>query len=350
MFKKALAAVAALVISAVTMSPAFADSYTLQGDKDTGLIGVSPFAMNVSGSTDRVFYSGGLNGGGWSMSLCPTSGNCTGAPLPFGFGTDYTQVTLTNGSMRAYFIQPTAGAKSIATASVTYNSAGIPQLGPTTNLGFTSTPEQKEWGVPDSVVLPDGRVRLYWVTKPTEPVVAPTSGPTKAQFTCLAKVLGKKRVQVITNGATLTAKDKKALKKCKISQSLLSNSTSSGSGEAIVSATSTDASGTQFVLDSGYRFTGGYVDSDVIQAIDGNWIALVSTGPGTPPQRLYAATSKDGLTWSVDNNALTPTTVNSLDPSAIPTGSNTWRVYYSVSPAADPFNNHKVVVGTLTRK
>ena len=221
MYTKTIAAIAALAISAVTMSPVFADSYTLQGDKDTGLMGVSPFAMNVSGSTDRVFYSGGLNGGGWSMSLCPTSGNCTGAPLPFGFGTDYTQVTLVDGSMRAYFIQPTAGAKSIATASVTYNSAGIPQLGPTTNLGFTSPPEQKAWGVPDSVVLPDGRVRLYWVTKPTEPVVVPTSGPTKAQFTCLAKVLGKKRVQVITSGATLTAKDKKAVTKCKISQSLL---------------------------------------------------------------------------------------------------------------------------------
>jgi hypothetical protein len=163
-------------------------------------------------------------------------------------------------------------------------------------------------------------------------------------------VIGKKRVEVIAKGATLTTKDKKALKKCKIPQSLLTNSPTSLSGEAIVSATSTDASGTQFVLDSGYRFTGGYVDSDVIQATDGNWIALVSTGPGTPPQRLYAATSKDGLTWSVDKNALTPTTVNSLDPSAVPIGSNSWRVYYSVSPAADPFNNHKVVVGTLTRK
>lgn len=350
MFTKTITAIAALAISAVTMSPAFADTYTLQGDKDTGLLGVSPFAMNVSGSTDRVFYSGGPTGGGWSMSLCPISGTCTGAPLPFGFGTDYTQVTLSNGSMRAYFIQPTAGAKSIATASVTYNAAGIPQLGPTSTLGFTSPPEQNAWGVPDSVVLPDGRVRLYWVSMPTEPIVASTNKPTKAQFTCIAKALGKKRVEVIANGATLTAKDKKALKKCKISESLLTKSPSSRSGEVIVSATSTDTSGTQFTLDPGYRFTGGYVDSDIIQATDGNWIALVSTGPGTPPQRLYAATSKDGLTWSVDKNALTPTTVNSLDPSAIPTGSNSWRVYYSVSPASDPFNNHKVVVGTLTRK
>ena len=338
-----------MIMTAGAASPAFADSFTLQGDKDTGLLGVSPFAMPITPTTDRIFYSGGLSGGGWSLSLCSPASTCTGSPLPFGFGTDYTQVTLADGSMRAYFIQPSAGSKSIATASVTYNAAGIPQLGPTTNLGITSPPEQKAWGVPDSVVLPDGRVRLYWVSLPTEPIVA-TSGPTMAQLKCLGKALGKKRVAVIGNGGSLTAKDKKALKKCKVSASILAGTSIPRSGEAIVSATSTDSSGTRFTPDAGYRFTGGYVDSDIIQATDGNWIALVSTGPGTPPQRLYAATSTDGLTWSVNNNALTPASANSLDPSAVPTGPNSWRVYYSVSPAADPFNNHRVVVGTLTRK
>lgn len=344
-----IAIAATMIMTAGAAGPAFADSFTLQGDKDTGLLGVSPFAMNVSGTTDRVFYSGGLNAGGWSLSLCSPAGNCTGTPLPFGFGTDYTQVTLADGSMRAYFIQPSAGSKSIATASVTYNTAGVPQLGSTTNLGITSPPEQRAWGVPDSVVLPDGRVRLYWVSLPTEPV-AVTSGPSNVQLKCLAKAIGKKRVAVISNGANLTAKDKKALKKCKIPTSLLAGASISRSGEVIVSATSTDASGTQFTPDAGYRFTGGYVDSDIIQAIDGNWIALVSTGPGTPPQRLYSATSTDGLTWSVDEQSLTSNSVNSLDPTAVSTGSNSWRVYYSVSPAADPFNNHRVVVGTLTRK
>ncbi len=345
----ALTAVATLALGSASISPIYADSFALQGASDTGLLGVSPFAMNISASTDRVFYSGGLGGGGWSMSLCPITGNCTGAPLPFGFGTDYTQVTLTDGSMRAYFIQPSAGAKSIATASVTYNAAGIPQLGPTTNLGFSSPPGQNAWGVPDSVVLPDGRVRLYWVSMPTEPM-APTARPSQAQITCLVKAVGKKRVAAIGNGTTLTSKDKKALKKCKVSQELLAGSIASRTGEAIVSATSTDASGTQFVQDPGYRFTGGYVDSDIIQAINGNWIALVSTGPGSPPQKLYAATSTDGLTWTLDKTPLTGNSANSLDPSAIQTGPSTWRVYYSQSPANDPFNNHKVVVGTLTRK
>lgn len=343
-----MTALASLALTLGVIAPAAADSFSLQGDKDTGLLGVSPFAMNVSGTTDRVFYSGGPSGGGWSMSLCSPAGNCTGTTLPMGFGTDYTQVTLADGSMRAYFIQPSAGAKSIATASVTYDSAGTPQLGPVTDLGISSPAGQKAWGVPDSVVMPDGKVRLYWVSMPTG-AVKPTSGPTNAQLKCLGKSLGKKRVQAIGKGAKLTAKDKKAIKKCKIPLNALSGS-AAGTSEVILSATSTDASGTTFVQDPGYRFTGGYVDSDVIQAVTGDWLALVSTGPGTPPQRLYAATSKDGLTWSVDTKALTSTSANSLDPTAVQTGTNSWRVYYSQSPPSDPFSNHKIVVGTLTRK
>ena len=345
-----------IALTAVTLvgggfaAPAAADSFVLQGDQNTGLLGVSPFAMNVSGTTDRVFYSGGPNGGGWSMSLCSPAGNCTGTALPISFGTDYTQVTLNDGSMRAYFIQPSPGSKSIATASVTYDAAGIPQLGAATELGISSPPGQRAWGVPDSVVLPDGRVRLYWVGGSLDAGAASTSsGVTKKQMLCLGKQLGKKRVAALANGAKPNAKDKKALKKCKIPSSSLGSS-GGGAGEVILSATSTDTSGTTFVQDPGYRFTGGYVDSDIIQASTGNWIALVSTGPGSPPQRLYAATSADGLTWNVDTKPLTSSSVNSLDPTAVQTGANTWRVYYAVSPASDPFNDHRIVVGTLTRK
>lgn len=194
----------------------------------------------------------------------------------------------------------------------------IPQLGPTTDLGISSPAGQKAWGVPDSVVLPDGRVRLYWVAMPTEPV-ANTNAPSKKQLLCLYKKLGKKRVSALGSGSKPSSKDKSAMKQCKISPSSLSAVGSSRAGEVIISATSTDATGTSFVPDQGYRFTGGYVDSDVIQAVDGNWLALVSTGPGAPPQGLYAATSTDGLTWKVDPTALTPTSVNSLDPSAVAT-------------------------------
>ena len=122
-----------------------------------------------------------------------------------------------------------------------------------------------------------------------------------------------------------------------------------GAEEVILSATSTDPSGTAFTQDAGYRFTGGFVDSDVIQAAAGDWVALVSTGPGAPPQRLYAATSPDGLSWTVGATALTPTSVNSLDPTAIQTGPGSWRVYYTQSPAGTPFGDFTIGRATLTR-
>jgi len=353
-----------ITLTAVTLlgggfaAPIAADSFVLQGDQDTGLLGVSPFAMNVSGTTDRVFYSGGPTGGGWSMSLCSPAGSCTGTALPFGFGTDYTQVTLNDGSMRAYFVQPGAGgSKSIATASVTYDATGTPQLGATTDLGISSAPEERAWGVPDSVVLSDGRVRLYWVGGSQDAGASKPTVVSKKKMLCLGKKLGKKRVAALSNGAKPNAQDKKALKRCKVPSSILSASRGSAD-EVILSTTSTDASGTTFVQDPGYRFTGGYVDSDIIQVSEGNWIALVSTGPGAPPQRLYAATSTDGLTWNVETKPLTSSRVNSLDPTAVQTGANTWRVYYSISPvvsltaspAAEPSNDYRIVVGNLTRK
>jgi hypothetical protein len=351
MRSKFLASVAAATLSIFSLSgiAAHAETFTLQGSSATGLTGVSPFAMALSPTTDRVFYSGGMSG--WSMATCTVGGTCAGATLPFGFGTDYTQVTLKDGSQRAYFIEPSPSVKTISTAPVSYDAAGQPQLGAKTSLGISSPAGQKAWGVPDSVVLPDGRVRLYWVAMPDGNVASKTQ-PTSKQLKCLSKKLSKARIKAISSGAKLSAKDKKALKTCKINASLLGSGSTSGSGanEVILSATSTDTTGTSFVQDAGYRFTGGYVDSAIIQADAGKWIALVSTGPGAPPQRLYAATSTDGLTWKVNTKALTGTNVNSLDPTAVKTGANTWRVYYSQSPASDPFSNQTVVVGNLTLK
>lgn len=333
---------AALTIAVA--GPASADSFSLTSGEATALAGVSPFAMTVSGSTDRVFY-GSSNPMGWALASCTGTVCSSPAALPVTFGADYTQVTLTDGTQRAYFVNPASG-KMLTTAPVAYDAQGTPTLGAATALGISAPAGQNAWGVPDSVVLPDGRVRLYWVTMPAG---GKASGPTKAQISCLAKQIGKKRVNAIGSGAKPNAKDKKALRKCKIDPSLLSGGRSSQPQEVIVSATSTDASGTSFAQDPGTRFTGGYVDSDIVQAKDGDWIALLSTGPGAPPQQLYAATSKDGLTWKVDGKALTGSSVNSLDPSAVPAGPNTWRVYWSQSPKATPFSNHTIVVGTLTR-
>ena len=320
-----------------------AASFDLGKGSDTGMSGVSPFAMPIDANTDRVFHSAG-EAGGWLMSTCVVSGTCTDTPLPPDFGTDYTQVTLADGSLRAYFVLPEPdGTKEIATATVTY-SDGIPLLGPTNRLGITAAPGQRAWGVPDSVVMPDGRVRLYWVDE------GQSRGfePTRAQQQCLIKALGRKGAQGLATGKRVTKKAKKAARRCGIPVSAI-GSRGSRSNEVIKSATSTDLTGTAFTPDPGFRTTGGYVDSDVIRAEDGDWVMLLSTGPGDPPQRLFAATSPDGLEWKIDAEPLTPRSINVLDPTAIAVGANKWRVYYSQSPKGTPFANHRIFVSTLTR-
>ncbi len=133
------------------------------------------------------------------------------------------------------------------------------------------------WGVPDAVLLPDGRVRIYWV----EP--SPQGGM-----------------------AT----------------------------ENIVSATSTDATGTVFVRDAGTRTTGGLVDFEVLRAEPGNWLPIMSTSPEDMknPQRLLVGTSDDGLTWRVNPKSLTSRKMSYLDPTGIPTGVDRFLVYYAKAP------------------
>jgi len=320
-----------------------AASFDLGQGSNTGMSGVSPFATPIDANTDRVFHSAG-EAGGWLMSTCDVGGSCTDLELPPDFGTDYTQVTLADGSLRAYFVLPEPdGTKEIATATVTY-SDGVPRLGPTNRLGITAGPSQRAWGVPDSVVMPDGRVRLYWVDE------GQSRGfePTRAQQQCLIKALGRKGAQQLASGKKVTKRVKKAVRRCGIPVSAI-GSRGSRSNEVIKSATSTDLSGTAFTPDAGFRTTGGYVDSDVIRAENGDWVMLLSTGPGDPPQRLFAATSTDGLDWKIEAKPLTPSSVNVLDPTAIAIGANKWRVYYSQSPKSTPFANHRIFVGTLTR-
>lgn len=348
MRKLILASLAGALSLTITV-PAYADSFTLKDASTTSMGGVSPFAMSVNATTDRVFHSAGEQGG-WVVSTCTVGGPCTDQPLGVDFGVDYTQVTLSDGSQRAYFVIPDPSGKEIATAPVTY-VGNTPQLGTVTRLGIKASAQERAWGVPDSVVTPDGRVRLYWVESGQGSGSAPSGfSPTPDQQRCLVNSLGAKRVQQFAQGTKVTGKAKKALRKCSVPLSAIGSQKGIGaSGEVIASATSTDASGTSFVRDAGYRTTGGYVDSAVIQAKTGDWVMLLSTGPGKPPQQLFAATSADGLSWKIDAQPLTSSNVNSLDPTAIQTSPNSWRVYFSQSPKATPFSGHRIYVGTLTR-
>jgi hypothetical protein len=150
------------------------------------------------------------------------------------------------------------------------------------------------WGVPDAVALPDGRVRIYWV----EP--------------------GEGRAS-----------------------------------EKIVSATSRDESGTTFELDPGFRLEGGWVDFEVLRAIDGDWLAIMSSSPETlpeSPQGLFLARSADGLDWEINPESLTPSDMSYLDPTGVLEVDGTITVVMSVAPNALGTRDYTLAQATLALK
>ena len=161
------------------------------------------------------------------MSTCATGSQCTSLSLLREFGTDYTQVTLMDGTKRAYFVIVDAdGTKEIATAPVTFTNS-VPTLGTTSRLGIQASAGQRAWGVPDSIVTPEGLVRLYWVDNPDK-----GSGnfqPTGAQRKCLTTALGRKGAEQLASGKELTpAKAKKAAKAAKKCKKMQHPSVSTG--------------------------------------------------------------------------------------------------------------------------
>jgi hypothetical protein len=254
-----------------------------------GTAGVSAHAVALPDGSAQLYYSS--MDGGTAVDSCTAQGACSRQTVLRGVN-DFTVVTLQDGTRRGYFLQmdPTTQSKAMFTAVVA--SDGLSYADPIP-LGIASQPGQRAWGVPDSVILPDGRVRLYWVDMPAR-------GPR--------------------------------------------------AGEVIVSATSTDASGTVFTRDPGYRTTGGLVDFEVLQARPGHWIAITSTMPARPPQALLLAVSKDGLRWQVNRRPISPSSANYLDPTGIPIDRNRFRVYFTTAPKNDPFGGFALNQAVLTVK
>ncbi|HKI91922.1 MAG TPA: hypothetical protein VJ986_06450 [Gaiellaceae bacterium] len=144
----------------------------------------------------------------------------------------------------------------------------------------------KATGVPEAVALPDGRVRLYYVA-------------------------------------------------------------SGGRAETIDSAISTD--GLTFAPEKGDRLTGGYVDPAVVRLANGSWLMVCSTSPSSK-QRLFTATSPDGLTWTVAAKpVLDSKSANVLDPTLVPLGGDRFRVYFSVAPIGKQLTGpYRVESGVLS--
>jgi hypothetical protein len=261
------------------------------------LRGVSPYVEKTASGLDRIWFASPDALPDPVMVVdCNEAGICVRQTLASRFGSDATFVTLKDGTRKVFFVEMGPGGKKIRFATVTGNTLAHGAISDLNVAGSSVPQNERAWGVPDSVVLPDGRVRVYWVL-----------------------------------ADQATAKP--------------------GLPESVVSATSTDATASSFVRDAGTRLTGGYVDTDILRATDGDWLMMVSTGPGAGTQYLYMATSKDGLAWDVLPNAISSNSESALDPTGYETGTNTWRIYYaSAAPGKRTDENYILKRATLTWK
>ena len=234
--------------------------------------GVSPHLEVVDSTTLRMFYSS-EEAGGLAVDLCDYNLNCTRQGV-VDFVQDLTLVETVDGARRGYFVELNTETKNkeIWTAVVSEDGLTLSDKVP---LGFIKG-DYQAWGVPDAVLLPDGRVRIYWVDEPV-----------------------------------------------------------GMAGERIVSATSETTKGVSFVKDSGYRFENGYVDLEVLKAEEGDWKAIFSFSPEKLPQipqSLFYGTSTDGLSWEFSGIPISPLDMSYLDPTGVLLSDGSYLIVSAVAP------------------
>ena len=235
--------------------------------------GVSPHLEKVDEKTLRLFYSS-IEVKGIAVSLCDYELKCAlqGALQRM---SDLTIIETLDGVRRGYYValNPQTKQKDIFTA--VFSEDGL-SYSNETPLGFPVDQNEIAWGVPDAVLMPNGLVRVYWV---------------------------------YTEDKT--------------------------SDEKLVSATSKTTKGIEFAMDPGYRLENGYVDFEVIRAVEGDWKALMSYTPHYMPeipQSLFYATSKDGLNWDLIEERITPKGYSYFDPTAIQIDDKNFLVVGSAAP------------------
>jgi len=262
-------------------------TWSLGNLNNLGAKGVSAH-LETQGNGYRLSYSGD---GALNISNMDKSFKLT----PVGKierGADLTVINTASGVRRGYYVElnPETKEKEIFSADISDDGLTLSNPIPT---GFTDQGSMA-WGVPDAVRLPDGRVRLYWVEDPNISIQA---------------------------------------------------------DEIIVSATSTDASGTSFNRDAGIRTSGGYVDFEVLRANPNDWIAVMSSSPETipaKPQGIYVGTSADGLSWTVQPDNLAPASMSYIDPTGVPIGDNQWQLVLSESASVLGDREYDLVSTTLS--
>ena len=246
---------------------------SIENIRSLGEDGVSPHLEKVDDKTLRLFYSS-IKVKGIAVSLCDYELNCE-LQGSLDRMSDLTIIETIDGVRRGYYVSlnPQTNQKDIYTAIFSEDGLSYSDEIP---LGFPVDKDEKAWGVPDAVLMPNGLVRVYWV---------------------------------YTEDKT--------------------------SDEKLISATSKTTKGIDFVMDSGYRLENGYVDFEVIKAEQGDWKALMSYTPHYMPeipQSLFYATSKDGLEWDLIEERITPEGYTYFDPTAIPVNEKVYLVVGSAAP------------------
>jgi hypothetical protein len=280
-------AITALFISTFSVvSPAQAATWQMNEDAVTlGINGASAHVERLNG-VDRVWRADGAQG--TVASDCNDAGVCTPVSLSGRLGFDFTVVTFPNGSKRAYFKDMDPQSQQVYSAPcLDANCTAIGTRTATTEDMKVPT-STKAWGVPDAVLLPDGRVRIYIVESP---------------------VIGK----------------------CL---------------EKVASYISTD--GVSFTKEPGWRFENGYVDTEILRAKANDYVMIMADIACTSSrkQQLFMSTSKDGLSWSAPEMLSTPGLFG-LDPTGYETSNGVFRIYYTKFPETKG-GDYVLGRGTLT--
>jgi hypothetical protein len=259
-----------------------------------GVEGVSPELVQREDGSFLLLVTG-MESGAYSSADGLTFTRNPAVSIPQ--GADFSLLQAADGSWRLYYVEfEPIGAVTPGQPPDPNNVLKVVKVSTSPNLdafgrgqptGVAQAVPTPAWGVPDTYLLPDGRTAMMYVE------------------------LGDR-------------------------------------GENILFATSPD--GITFTTEPEPLFTGGYVDPYVIEVGDGSFLALLSTGPGRPPQRLHLATSPDGVSWTVDPEPfLADPTMNYLDPAAVQIGPDTWLLVLSTADG-DPINGrHELAVTTLVR-
>ena len=253
---------------------------TIENIKPIDHYGTSSHLEIVDDSTLRLFYN---DFDGVVVFLCSYDFDCE-TQGTIRFITDLTLIETLDGERRGYFVEmnPNTMESGIYTAKFSEDGLTYTEKTP---LGITAREDEVAWGVPDTVVMPNGLIRVYWVY--TEDNFSP---------------------------------------------------------EKIVSATSKTTKGIEFTLDPGYRIDDGYVDFEVLKAEEGDWRAVMSYTPHylpNIPQSLFYAISRDGLDWEFSKERITEKDFSYLDPTGVPLDNGTYLLVMSgaTNEMADPMKN-----------